>query len=104
MAIFSGHRARRTPDNGTGDSGSGDGESGGGTVGVPPPGASKSDEELPALREALKKAEAKLKSGEIRGMSESTAHALMEEIRELNAQIREHKPTAVTSGSKWFPW
>jgi len=55
----------------------------------PPPPTPKADDEmtLKELREGQKKLEEKLAAGEIRGMSESTAHALLEELKRFRETI-----------------
>jgi hypothetical protein len=50
--------------------------------------ADKSKSEAEQLRERLKTMEAAVEKGQIKGMSESTAHALLEEIRALRVEMK----------------
>lgn len=48
----------------------------------------KSKEEVTDLKKQVAKVEKRIEKGEIEGMSESTAHALLEELRALRSEIK----------------
>lgn len=83
--------ARLAPDDGAG--------SGGGAETPPAPPvppldadeAKRKADELAAAEAKKKELEKKIEAGEIRGMSESTAHALLEELRDVKKELKELK-------------
>lgn len=92
------------------DAGSDSGAAGGGgkgagaAGGAPAPDPSNADPkdlEISELKKGISDLQKKLADGEIKGMSESTAHSLIETMREFKAELskRESAPSR-----RFWPW